>query len=74
MYSGWIRIGDTLSRHLPERVIRQFGLYQEIPRPPTVVADADVVTVDYPWLHFMNHVIMNVRQASYSSECVDGYI
>ncbi|KOM43552.1 hypothetical protein LR48_Vigan05g115700 [Vigna angularis] len=49
MYSGWIRIGDTLSRHLPERVIRQFGLYQEIPRPPTVVADADVVTVDYPW-------------------------
>ncbi|XP_047172435.1 protein MAIN-LIKE 1-like [Vigna umbellata] len=31
MYSGWIRISDTLSRHLPERVMRQFGLYQEIP-------------------------------------------
>ncbi|XP_017434711.1 protein MAINTENANCE OF MERISTEMS [Vigna angularis] len=74
MYSGWIQIGDTLSRHLPERVMRQFGLYQKIPRPPTAVADADVVTVDYTWLHFMNHVIMNVRQAPYPSECVDGYI
>ncbi|XP_047162033.1 protein MAINTENANCE OF MERISTEMS-like [Vigna umbellata] len=74
MYSGWIRIGDTFSRHLPEHVMRHFGLYQEIPRPPTTVADADVVVVDYVWLHFMNHVIMNVRQASYPSECVDGYI
>ncbi|XP_047178342.1 uncharacterized protein LOC124845310 [Vigna umbellata] len=46
----------------------------EIPRPPTVVADADVVIVDYAWLHFMNHVIINVRHASYPSECVDGYI
>ncbi|WVZ21388.1 hypothetical protein V8G54_008710 [Vigna mungo] len=74
MYSGWIRIGDTLSRHLPERLMRQFGFYQEIPRPPTVVADADVVAVDFAWLHFTDHVIRNVRQASYPSECVDGYI
>ncbi|WVY89472.1 hypothetical protein V8G54_034986 [Vigna mungo] len=64
MYSGWIWIGDTLSRHFPERVMKQFGFYQEIPRPPTVVADADVVVVDFA----------NVRQASYPSECVDGYI
>ncbi|KOM56282.1 hypothetical protein LR48_Vigan10g217400 [Vigna angularis] len=35
---------------------------------------ADVVAVDYAWLHFMNHVIMNGRQASYPYECVDGYI
>ncbi|KOM47225.1 hypothetical protein LR48_Vigan07g092900 [Vigna angularis] len=74
MYSGWIRIDDTLSRHFPERVMRQFGLYQEIPRPPTTVADANVIVVDYAWLHFMNHVIMNVRQISYPSECVNGYI
>ncbi|XP_047163168.1 protein MAIN-LIKE 1-like, partial [Vigna umbellata] len=74
MYSRWIWIGDTLSRHLPERVMRRFGLYQEIPRPPTAVADADVVAVDYACLQFMYHVIMNVRQASYPYEFVDGYI
>ncbi|XP_014523043.1 uncharacterized protein LOC106779455 [Vigna radiata var. radiata] len=74
MYSGWIRIGDTLSRHLAERVMRQFRFYQEIPRPPTIVADADVVAVDFAWLHFTDHVIRNVRQASYPSECVDGYV
>ncbi|XP_017416554.1 protein MAINTENANCE OF MERISTEMS [Vigna angularis] len=74
MYSGWIRIGDTLSRHLPERVMRKFGFYQEIPRPPTAVVDADVVAVDHAWLHFTDHVISNVRHASSPSECVDGYI
>ncbi|XP_052732411.1 protein MAIN-LIKE 1-like [Vigna angularis] len=61
MYFGWIQIGDTISRHFLERVMRQFGFYQEIPRPTTTVADTDVVAVDYAWFHFMDHVIMNAR-------------
>ncbi|WVZ06763.1 hypothetical protein V8G54_020109 [Vigna mungo] len=58
MYSGWIRIGSL-------------GFTRRL---PTVVADADVVAVDFAWLHFTDHVIRNVRQASYPSKCVDGYI
>ncbi|KOM32808.1 hypothetical protein LR48_Vigan01g236400 [Vigna angularis] len=74
MYSGWIRIGDTLCRHLPERVLRQFGFQQDIPRSPTTVPNADVVVIDHMWLHFRAHVVSNVRHASSPSDCVDGYI
>ncbi|XP_052735601.1 protein MAINTENANCE OF MERISTEMS-like [Vigna angularis] len=74
MYSGWIRIGDTLWRHLPERVLRQFGFQQDIPRSPTTVPDADVVAIDHMWLHFRAHVVSNVRHAASPSDCVDGYI
>ncbi|XP_052735799.1 uncharacterized protein LOC128197661 [Vigna angularis] len=61
MYSGWIRIGDTLWRHLPERVLRQFGFQQDIPRSPTTVPDADVVAIDHMWLHFRAHVMTRDR-------------
>ncbi|XP_052735564.1 protein MAINTENANCE OF MERISTEMS-like [Vigna angularis] len=74
MYSGWIRIGDTLCRHLPERVLRQFGFQQDIPRSPTSVPNADVVAIDHVWLHFRAHVVSNVRHAASTSDCVDGYI
>ncbi|XP_052735499.1 uncharacterized protein LOC128197484 [Vigna angularis] len=74
MYYGWIRIGDTLWRHFPERVLRQFGFQQDIPRSPTTVPDADVVAIDHMWLHFRAHVVSNVRHAASPSDCVDGYI
>ncbi|XP_052734039.1 protein MAINTENANCE OF MERISTEMS-like [Vigna angularis] len=74
MYSGWIRIGDTLCRHLPERVLRQFGFQQDIPRSPTTVPDVDLVVIDHVWLHFRAHVVSNVRHAASPSDCVDGYI
>ncbi|KOM52191.1 hypothetical protein LR48_Vigan09g085000, partial [Vigna angularis] len=64
MYYGWIRIGDTLWRHFPERVLRQFGFQQDIPRSPTTVPDADVVAIDHMWLHFRAHVVSNVRHAA----------
>ncbi|XP_047162330.1 protein MAIN-LIKE 1-like [Vigna umbellata] len=74
MYSGWIRIGDTLCRHLPERVLRQFGFQQDIPRSPTAVPDVDIVAIDDVWLHFRAHVVNNVRHATFPSDCVDWYI
>ncbi|XP_052728518.1 protein MAIN-LIKE 1-like [Vigna angularis] len=74
MYSGWIRIGDTLCHHLPERVLSQFRFQQDIPRSPTTVPDAEVVAIDHVWLHFRAHVVSNVRHAASPSEFVDGYI
>ncbi|WVZ15566.1 hypothetical protein V8G54_013132 [Vigna mungo] len=60
--------------HRGVRPLFGFGFYQEIPQPPTVVVDANVVAVDFAWLHFTDHIIRNVRHASYPSECVNGYI
>ncbi|XP_052730510.1 protein MAIN-LIKE 1-like [Vigna angularis] len=74
MYYGWIRISDTLCRHLPERVLRKFGFQQDIPRSPTTIPDADMVAIDHVWLHFRAHVVSNVRHAASPSDCVDGYI
>ena len=37
-YSGWIMVGrDIMVRHLPERVLRQYGYGQTQPRPPTEI-------------------------------------
>ncbi|XP_017423502.1 protein MAIN-LIKE 1-like [Vigna angularis] len=47
MYFGWIRIGETLCRHLPERVLRQFEFQQDIPRSPTAVPNADILAIDH---------------------------
>ncbi|XP_027931987.1 protein MAIN-LIKE 1-like [Vigna unguiculata] len=33
MFSGILRVGTVVQRHLPERVLRQFGFIQPIPRP-----------------------------------------
>lgn len=39
-YSGWIMCGDRrVYRHLPERVLRQYGYVQSVPRPPSDVAE-----------------------------------
>jgi hypothetical protein len=34
-YSGWLRSGSWKGKHLPERVLRQYGYVQTIPRHPT---------------------------------------
>ncbi|XP_052730107.1 protein MAIN-LIKE 1-like [Vigna angularis] len=74
MFSGWIRIGETLCRHFPERVLRQFGFQQSIPRDPPVVADADILATDDVWLHYRDHVVRGVSVSRFPSDCVDGYL
>jgi hypothetical protein len=37
-FSGWLRSGKVLAKHLPERVLRQFKHVQGIPRDPAVSA------------------------------------
>ncbi|MCI54621.1 putative IMP dehydrogenase/GMP reductase, partial [Trifolium medium] len=34
LYSGWIKCGPMKVQYLPERVLRQFGYVQTIPRLP----------------------------------------
>ena len=53
-YSGYIRCGSFMHAHLPERVLRQFGHVQGIPRGPQEVIDTRPSTddVDARWLEY----------------------
>ncbi|MCI25648.1 serine/threonine-protein phosphatase 7 long form-like protein, partial [Trifolium medium] len=55
LYSGLIRFGPSRVRYLPERVLRQFGYVQTIPRDPQTAANelTIVVQIDHQWLHHM---------------------
>jgi len=37
MFSGFLRLGILVHRYLPERVLRQFGFMQPIPRHETTI-------------------------------------
>ncbi|XP_047170249.1 protein MAIN-LIKE 1-like [Vigna umbellata] len=74
IFSGWIRIGEMLCRHLPQRVLRQFGFHQSIPRDPPVVADADILATDDVWLHYRDHVVMGLSVCRFPYDCLDGYL
>ena len=53
--SGFIRWGSWVSPHLPERVTRQYGYVQSIPRPVPHVLSVD--QVDEMWEHWGDHVV-----------------
>ena len=42
LYSRWLRCGDRMVRYLPERVLRQFGRVQTLPRHPVESVPSDV--------------------------------
>jgi hypothetical protein len=51
-FSGWLRCGKKLGKHLPERVLRQFKHVQGIPRDPAVSATPGMTIsqIDRVWL------------------------
>ncbi|MCI63391.1 serine/threonine-protein phosphatase 7 long form-like protein, partial [Trifolium medium] len=54
LYSGWIRCRPIKVRYLPERVLRQFGYVQTIPRDLGAAASifATVAHIDQHWLNY----------------------
>jgi hypothetical protein len=80
-YSGWIMCGTAMvSPHLPERVLRQYGHVQSIPRAPFISAKAKMTrfTIDHAFQHMLveNYVTVEMRglKATHGFEAVPGYI
>ncbi|XP_014517379.1 protein MAIN-LIKE 1-like [Vigna radiata var. radiata] len=74
MGSRWIRLGNMIHRHLPERVLRQFGFVHIIPRSPESLPMADIHTIDLHWLRYVDHAFIGVVEAEDPSTCVDEYL
>jgi len=57
-YSGWIMAdSNRMVRHLPERVLRQYGNVQTIPRPPTDIELLAADDVAQAFTEFALHVL-----------------
>lgn len=54
-FSGWLRSGSYRGTHLPERVLRQYGYVQGIPRPPAASAPAgmSLAQIDHVYMEEM---------------------
>jgi len=48
---------DKRVRHLPERVLRQYGYVQTIPRPPTHIGSIALGDVDMAFMEFALDVL-----------------
>ncbi|CAJ2665945.1 unnamed protein product [Trifolium pratense] len=80
-YTGWIMCGTAMiSPYLPERVLRQFGHVQSIPRHPDVSAKAGMTRfsiaeafADYLVANYVTEEMRGPR-AHNGFETVDGYI
>ncbi|MCI45727.1 serine/threonine-protein phosphatase 7 long form-like protein, partial [Trifolium medium] len=59
MFSGYIRWGKIIVPYLPERVLRQFGYVQDIPRSPQSITAVrlSVAEVDARWLGYSDYVV-----------------
>jgi hypothetical protein len=56
VFSGWLRSGKVLAKHLPERVLQQFKHVQGISRDPAVSATPGMTLnhIDRVWLEEMD--------------------
>ncbi|GAU28133.1 hypothetical protein TSUD_295710 [Trifolium subterraneum] len=78
-FSGWLRCGSLKSKHLPERVLRQFKYVQGIPRDPDVsTPNMNVFEIDRVWAEEMDMRLIdeNMRgQAVVNAwDCDPGYV
>ncbi|XP_057444600.1 protein MAINTENANCE OF MERISTEMS-like [Lotus japonicus] len=78
MYSGYIRspFGRVVRRHLPERVLRQFGYIQDVPRHPSEIQTTGSLaeTTDAAYAEFEPHLRPQGIPATYPGEAVEDYM
>jgi hypothetical protein len=69
LYSGWLRFGERMVRYLSERVLRQFGWVQTIPRHPLEITNRFQHALDYA----LTPQMLGATAVHYV-QAVDGYI
>ncbi|XP_058733766.1 uncharacterized protein LOC131605426 [Vicia villosa] len=80
LYSGWLASSSAiLVCYLPERVMRQFGYAQTIPRDPIVSAPITMTRrqLDEVFADWENHMVPEEARATRAKSdwsCVEGYI
>ena len=74
MFSGFLRLGILIHRHLSERVLLQFGFMQPIPRPSSTFPMLDFVTIDDQWRNHEQFVVVQVVPLPTPFSCSDGYL
>ncbi|XP_057458851.1 uncharacterized protein LOC130749504 [Lotus japonicus] len=78
MYSGYIRtpFGRVVRRHLLERVLRQFGYIQDVPRHPSEIQTTRSLagTADAAYADYVPHLRPQGTPATYSGEAVEDYM
>lgn len=58
LYSGWIMCGvRRVYRHLPERVLRQYGYVQTVPRHPTDIVELRPPQIVQAFIDFRTHTL-----------------
>ncbi|XP_068492352.1 uncharacterized protein [Phaseolus vulgaris] len=76
LFSGYLRLENWTQLHMPERVLRQYGYTQIIPRNPSVLGHGHLDTneMDRRWLHFNYYVIHDYVIAPHPDACVQEYM
>ncbi|XP_068504169.1 protein MAIN-LIKE 1-like [Phaseolus vulgaris] len=76
LFCGYLRLGNWTQLHMPERVLRQYGYTQIIPRNPSVIGHGhpDTNEMDRRWLHFNDYVIHDYAIARHPDACVQEYM
>ncbi|MCI54958.1 serine/threonine-protein phosphatase 7 long form-like protein, partial [Trifolium medium] len=78
-YSGWLRCGNLIVMYLPERVLRQFGHIQTIPRLPSQSAQPLTTRehISSHYTHYLDWVLTPEQRgpaAIYSWYAAPGYM
>ncbi|XP_024626894.1 protein MAIN-LIKE 2-like [Medicago truncatula] len=79
LYSEWLRFGEHMVRYLPERVLRQFGWVQTIPRHPveSAAVDVNLAEITNRFRHALDYALTPQQlgePAVHGVEAKDGYI